>query len=642
MNSGIQSSDMMNKDDTVDSVYVDGDRREMPSAERTGGNFQLSDDDDCRDSREGGSEVQVPAALAGKYAVLQRIGSGSQGEIFKARDLKTGDLVAIKVLRIDQVENWKAYDLFEREAKVLSQLDIPGVAKFYEAQSCLEEDPPYAYIVQELIDGVSLESHIRSGRRWTLARTFDIAVQILDILEKLHHSDPPVIHRDLKPSNIMICQRDGKDRVYLIDFGAVANPIVQGGGSTVAGTFGYMPPEQLMGKPGPASDIYSLAATIVYMLSGVSPADIQTIEFRLVIEPHLQAFPATVMHVLGRMLEPSAKDRLTDYGEIRRQFKNFIDSNFIETDTSDNSFYASDEYLTQFKSVRTLWDNGNLRLWSTLPSQTPRTVPEGLFQMKGSDLYSHQSIVRSELYSGKVSIFKRFGISVIVFFILFLFIGFGLRPLYYGKIDFWVVISVPLLVFVIALWRCWYGVKWKSKIKLPEHRDADIQVYNNRNLLLTDGIKTIATVVSVQYKPNNGMPGEDYQYEGMPDSEGDCVYIHNIPSFVVTYKFNPPDDSLGEDLIHQITIHRAPDGHLNPGDPLPILYSIDPKDKRKVCSMPFPFAMCDTENYGEIVCYTEHGKPLNPEVLLALGDHTGSHLRGGCIFGRPHGGRPYR
>jgi hypothetical protein len=349
------------------------------------------------------------------------------------------------------------------------------------------------------------------------------------------------------------------------------------------------------------------------MLSGVSPADIQTIEFRLVIEPHLQAFPAAVMHVLGRMLEPSAKDRLTDYGEIRRQFKNFIDSNFIETDTNDNSFYASDEYMTRFKSVRTLWDNGNLRLWSTLPSQTPRTVPDVLFNHKGTAMCSHRSIVRSEFDKGSTSGCTKVFATIILVPIILSLIG--------SMIVFDVpALSVPGLVISLAvlgelLWAAWGGARWKSKIKLPEYRSNDYITYLHslRNYLLKYGQKTIATIVSVQYKPNNGTPGEDYQYEGMPDSEGDCVYIHNIPSFVVTYKFNPPDDSLGEDLIHQITIHRAPDGHLNPGGPLPILYGIDPNDNRKVCSMPFPFAMCDTENYDEIVCYTEHGKYLNAE-----------------------------
>ena len=566
-----------------------------------------SDDYERYDSAKEDPVLEVPSALAGKYEYLQRIGSGSQGDIYKARELKTGNLVAIKQLRIDQVENWKAYDLFEREAKVLSQLDIPGVAKFYEAKSCLDEDPPYAYIVQELIEGVSIESHIRSGQRWTLARTFDIAVQVLDILDKLHHSDPPVIHRDLKPGNIMICQRDGRDHVYLIDFGAVANPIVQGGGSTVAGTFGYMPPEQLMGKPGPESDIYSLAATIVYMLSGVSPADIQTMEFRLVIEPHLQAFPAAVMHVLGRMLEPSAKDRLTDYAEIRFNFNNFIHSDFIETESDVHSYYASDEYLEQLESVQTLWDNGNLRLWSALPSQTPRMVPGAWLDLEDVDLQSHRSIVRAQLKDESNSVETRVFLTIGAVFLLLVIILY----LFYLFLDesTAVLVLIPAsAVFAVILYKLWGESEWKSSIELPKHRSTDKQTNHNRNLLFSEGIKTIATVVSVQYKPTNGTPGEDYQYEGKLARRGDGIYIHNVPSFIIIYKFNPPDDSLSGDLIHQITVHRDPDGHLSPGDPLPILYRIDPKDNRKVYSMPFPFAQCDVDNYDELVCFTEHGK----------------------------------
>ena len=469
-----------------------------------------SDDYERYDSAKEDPVLEVPSALAGKYEYLQRIGSGAQGEIYKARDLKTGHYAAIKLLRIDQVENWKAYDLFEREAKVLSQLDIPGVAKFYEAKSCLDEDPPYAYIVQELIEGVSLESHLRSGQRWTLARTFDIAIQILDILDKLHHSDPPVIHRDLKPSNIMICQRDGRDHVYLIDFGAVANPIVQGGGSTVAGTFGYMPPEQLMGKPGPESDIYSLAATIVYMLSGVSPADIQTMEFRLVIEPHLQAFPAAVMHVLGRMLEPSAKERLTDYAEIRRDFKNFIDSIFIETESEDPSFYASDEYLAQFKSVRTLWDNGNLRLWSALPSQKLRIVPGAIMRIREADLRSHRSIVGTN--------FSGIGYLILLIIITFVLLGMIIwlgneaystdRMKTSEDFFYFCVLIIPILVVIGVPW---LGLILAMKPEIDDNQSSDELTYRNRNLLLIEGIKTIATVVSVHYKPNNGERGEDYQ-----------------------------------------------------------------------------------------------------------------------------------
>ncbi len=585
----------------------------------------------------------ISSAVTDKYTILMQIGRGAQGNIYKARDRKTGELVAIKQLRIDQVENWKAYDLFEREANVLSQLNIPGVAKFYEAMSCLDDDPPCAYIVQELIEGVSLESHLRSGKRWTLAKSFEISIQILDILEKLHHSDPPVIHRDLKPSNIMICQKNGADQVYLIDFGAVANPIVQGGGSTVAGTYGYMPSEQLMGKPGPESDIYALAVTIVYMLSGVSPADMDLLEFRLVIEPHLQAFPEVIMHVLGRMLAPSAKDRLTDYQEIRRYFNNFIHSDFTENDLHSDAFYASKDYVRQIKSVRTLWDNGNLKLWSALPSQIPRNVPRELIKIEDAELCSHRSIMRAsaELRIGDYRDVFRYFYKIL--FIIFtsmiglaffvLTIGIFVLLIYFyvkDKLDFFSVegasatmglvigigISGLFAFFWFYLFKNVWKDLWMENQKLYDKRANDIlkahrytkkSVYKMRNLLMNSGQKTIATIVSIRYVPNNGKPGETYNYIGIAAQNGECVYIHTVPSFIVTYKFNPPNDSLSEELVHRTTIHRSSDSKLHLGDPLPILYKVDAIDKQKVYSMPFPFAMCDVENYEDLICYTVNG-----------------------------------
>ncbi len=556
-------------------------------------------------------------ALKGKYEYIQQIGSGAQGDIYKARHLKDGKLVAIKQLRIDQIENWKAYDLFDREANVLAKLNIDGVAKFYEAGKCFDANPPYAYIVQELIDGISLESHMHSGRRWTLAQTFDIAIQILDILEKLHHADPPIIHRDLKPGNIMICQNALKDKVYLIDFGAVANPLVQGGGSTIAGTFGFMPPEQLMGKPGPESDLYALAATVVYMLSGVSPADMQTLEFRLVIEPHLQSYPPAVMHLLGRMLEPTANKRLTDYKEIRQQFYNFSQSIFIEQLNDTDDFYTSSEYIPQFKSVKTLWDNGNLKLWSALPSQTPRNIPDGIMLIESQDLKSHHSIAGKHLVTkddagGCVKVFATFTLIPMIFGCLFgAYLSISEDGItIYELLKILLFAPFVVLPLGLILWLVYGSPKFKSYAMLPAREFTSTNTYFERNKLLLSGQKTIATVVSVHYQPNSGDYTEQCNYRNSPYNG---LYIHDNPCYIITYKFNPPNDSLADDLFHHIIVHREPGKHLQPGDPLPILYRIDPLDNRKVYSMPYPFASCDVENYREIICCSENGVIMNQE-----------------------------
>ena len=181
--------------------------------------------------------------IAGRYDVLECMGQGSQGEVYRARRRTDGAEVAIKVMHIKSVKNWKMYELFHREAKVLSAIDIEGVAKFYEAIEDLESADPVSVIVQQFVDGHALSEFIKAHHRFLLCDIADILIQLTKILERLHHSNPPIIHRDIKPSNIMLEDLPRGYRVWLIDFGAVANPQVKDGGSTVAGTYGYMAPE---------------------------------------------------------------------------------------------------------------------------------------------------------------------------------------------------------------------------------------------------------------------------------------------------------------------------------------------------------------------------------------------------------------
>ncbi|MBQ8037621.1 MAG: serine/threonine protein kinase, partial [Proteobacteria bacterium] len=216
--------------------------------------------------------LKKPKTLEDRYTFIRELGSGAQAKVFLAKRLSDGQMTAIKQLRIDSIKNWKEYTLFHREAEVLSTLDIPGVVKLYDAYDSLEEEPPCSYIIQEYVDGPTLKEVLKSGYRFSVSQVYDIILQIIDILEKLHTHEPPVIHRDIKPSNIILrnWNRERFD-VCLIDFGAVSNAQVQSGGSTIAGTFGYMAPEQNIGRATPASDTYALAALTAYLLSGVDP-----------------------------------------------------------------------------------------------------------------------------------------------------------------------------------------------------------------------------------------------------------------------------------------------------------------------------------------------------------------------------------
>ncbi len=307
------------------------------------------------------------------YRMIREIGHGTQGKVYLAERMSDHEQVAIKKLNIESVKNWKEYELFHREVQTLEKLNINGVAHFWEAIECLDSNPPCSYLIQEYIPGKSLNEMLRLGHRFSLDRVYQIVLQLLEILRQLQALDPPVIHRDIKPSNIMLKPLEGDQyKVYLIDFGAVANPQVQSGGSTVAGTFGYMPPEQLMGKPIPASDVYSLAAVIVYMLAGVSPADMPTKDFYLIFEPYLQNMPHGLVQTLRQMLEPDTGKRLCDIEQLISIFTSFKEGQYINQKSAGQN---NVDYNTRLKEVDNYCITGNIDLWQQLTEEMPRKIP---------------------------------------------------------------------------------------------------------------------------------------------------------------------------------------------------------------------------------------------------------------------------
>jgi serine/threonine protein kinase len=137
--------------------------------------------------------------------------------------------------------SWKSVDLFEREARLLRSLSHPGIPSFVDAFNLDTPTDRMYTLVQRLAPGDTLQALVDSGAwRPDEAEIERIAASMLDILGYLHGLRPPVVHRDVKPSNVLYDRVSG--RVTLVDFGAVRDTFVDG--STMIGTFGYMPPEQ--------------------------------------------------------------------------------------------------------------------------------------------------------------------------------------------------------------------------------------------------------------------------------------------------------------------------------------------------------------------------------------------------------------
>jgi serine/threonine-protein kinase len=186
--------------------------------------------------------------------------------IFRATDIRTGRVVAIKIPHPEMEADPALFDRFQRESKIGEILDHPGVIKVF-----ADENRSSVYMVMEWVDGKLLRHAMREKGKLPPDRAIRIAIAICDVLDYIHRNG--VVHRDLKPENIML---DSQDHVKLIDFGiaglAGARRITFGKLSQVMGTPDYIAPEQVKGKRGDArTDIYALGVMLYEMLSGKTP-----------------------------------------------------------------------------------------------------------------------------------------------------------------------------------------------------------------------------------------------------------------------------------------------------------------------------------------------------------------------------------
>jgi serine/threonine protein kinase len=178
------------------------------------------------------------------------------------------------------------------------------------------------FLVQELAQGASLWELLQEGARFGEVELKELAREVLPILTYLHEAERPLIHRDVKPSNIV---QSAHGRVALVDFGAAQEWGQDDPPSSSDGTRGYMAPEQLRGHAAPASDLYGLGATLIFLLTRVEPAQLPTpggkLEFRVVapvspefgswldslVEPELSRRVPTAAAALARLDQLEAR-----------------------------------------------------------------------------------------------------------------------------------------------------------------------------------------------------------------------------------------------------------------------------------------------------------------------------------------------
>jgi serine/threonine protein kinase len=221
--------------------------------------------------------MDLGTTLVDRYQIREQLSQKAGRRTFLALDLQSQDLVIIKILRFDLDFQWDDLKLFEREAATLKNLDRPEIPKYLDYFDVDEPTTRGFALVQTYIDAPSLESVIKQGRKFSEAEAVELADRLLSILIYLHEQHPPVIHRDIKPSNILLGNRSGNSigDVYLVDFGSVQTAASKDGGTiTIVGSYGYMPLEQFGGQTRTISDLYSLGMTIIYLLTGIHPAEL--------------------------------------------------------------------------------------------------------------------------------------------------------------------------------------------------------------------------------------------------------------------------------------------------------------------------------------------------------------------------------
>ncbi|HEY6461399.1 MAG TPA: protein kinase [Polyangiaceae bacterium] len=259
--------------------------------------------------------------LNGQFQILQKIGSGGMGAVYKALQPEMNRMVGVKILHPKLANRKDLVSRFRREARAMSQLTHPNTVKVFMFG---ELDDGSLYIIMEFLEGKNLNQTVRSEGPFPMERALPILIAVCGALDEAHKAG--IIHRDLKPENIFLVQSSvQRDYPKVLDFGLAKvgerqmrpGSVILTQEGMVFGTPEFMSPEQAQGKPlTPASDTYSLAVILYEILTGKLPFDAKSaMDY---IQLHVSGKPAPLSQRVAGRTFPPLLDQVMDRALAKR------------------------------------------------------------------------------------------------------------------------------------------------------------------------------------------------------------------------------------------------------------------------------------------------------------------------------------
>lgn len=275
--------------------------------------------------------LKTKRLLQNRYVIEKELGRGGFGAVYQAQDMRLRKAVALKEIHQHHINDDVLVRKFKEEAFLMARLShpsLPNISDYFEENASL-------YLVMEFIPGGSLEEYLAQQPKGRVDENTvgNIIMPVLDALEYLHTQRPPIIHRDIKPGNIRLTP---SGRVCLVDFGLAKAYDSNRPTTVIALTPGFASYEQYAGdmRTDQRSDIYSLGATLYYMLSGgVVPQEAPSRLYSDTIPPlskHNKSLSLPMQMVVSKMLAVRPNNRYQNIAEVRQAFREVEEQKRIE------------------------------------------------------------------------------------------------------------------------------------------------------------------------------------------------------------------------------------------------------------------------------------------------------------------------